>query len=65
MEVYTAQDQHFKIQILNLWMNWEKLWPNLSITTVEIRWGIHLKKLGHILNLTKVIGIPKILRIYQ
>ena len=28
----TDQDQHFKIQILNLWMNLEKLCPNLSFT---------------------------------
>ena len=26
------EKQHFKIQILNLWMNWEKLCPNLSFT---------------------------------
>ena len=32
LQVYPAQDQHFKIQILNLWMNWENLCPNLSIT---------------------------------
>ena len=32
LEVYTAQDQHFKIQILNIWMSWEKLCPNLSFT---------------------------------
>ena len=22
-KIYTASDQHFKIQILNLWMSWE------------------------------------------
>ena len=32
IEVSTAQDQHFKIQILKLWMNWENLCPNLSFT---------------------------------
>ena len=30
--IYTAQDQHFKIRILNLWMNWENVCPNLSFT---------------------------------
>ena len=52
-EVYCAdpsQDQHFKIQVLNLWMNQEKLCPKLSFT-VENR-AIHMKKDGHILNLT-------------
>ena len=28
----TAPDQHFKIQMLNLWMSWENLCPNLSFT---------------------------------
>ena len=32
MKVYTTQDQHFEIQILKLWMSWEKLCPNLSFT---------------------------------
>ena len=40
---YTAQDQHFKIQILNLWMNWETLFPNLSFT-VENNMGNSHKK---------------------
>ena len=30
--VYTAQEQLFKIQILNLCMNWENLYLNLSFT---------------------------------
>ena len=25
-------DQHFKIPMLNLWMSWENLCPNLSFT---------------------------------
>ena len=29
LEIYTAPDQHFKIQMLNLWMSWENLCPNL------------------------------------
>ena len=38
LEVYTFHDQHFKIQILNLWMNWENLCPNLSFS-VEKQMG--------------------------
>ena len=30
--VYTAIDQHFKISMLNLWMSWENVCPNLSFT---------------------------------
>ena len=30
--MYTAPDQHFKMQMLNLWMSWENLCPNLSFT---------------------------------
>ena len=32
LEVYTAQDNYFKIKILNLGMNREKLCPNFSFT---------------------------------
>ena len=32
LEIYTAPDQHFKIQMLNLWMSWENLCPNLTFT---------------------------------
>ena len=32
LEIYTAPDQHFKIPILNLWMSWKELYPNLSFT---------------------------------
>ena len=48
----TAQDQHFKIQILNLWMNWENLLPNLSFTVENKMGNLHKTKDGHILNLT-------------
>ena len=51
VEVYTALDQCFKIQMLNLWMNWEKLYPNVSFT-VENKIGIHIKRGRHILDLT-------------
>ena len=65
----TAQDQHFKIQILNLSMNWKKLCPNLSFT-VEKRWEIDIRKgllKSHFeLNINDSdIPFSKILRIYQ
>ena len=37
-----ALDQHTKIVILKLWMNWEKLHPNLSFK-VENRLVIYIK----------------------
>ena len=40
---YTDQDQHFKIQNLNLWMKWESFCPNLSFT-VESEIGNFHKK---------------------
>ena len=48
-----TQDQHFKIQILKLWMNWEKLCPNLSFTVESKLGNSHKKKDGHISNLHK------------
>ena len=41
LEVYTARDQHFKIQILNLWMNWEKLCSNLCFTVENMIGNSH------------------------
>ena len=38
-----SQDQRFKIQISNLWMNWENSCPNLSFT-VEKKMGNSRKK---------------------
>ena len=32
----TAEDKHLKTQILTIWMNWEKLCPNLSLLENEI-----------------------------
>ena len=67
LKVYTAQDQHFTIQILKLWMNWEKLCPN-SIFTVENNIGnSHRKRWSHFkLNINDWnISLRKILRIYQ
>ena len=67
LEVYTAQDQHFKIQILDLMIYWEKLCPNLSLT-VDNKIGNSQKKgWSHFkLNINDWdILFPKILRIYQ
>ena len=36
--------------MLNLWMSWENLCPKASL--LKMRWGIHIKEDGHILNLT-------------
>ena len=65
LEIYTAWNQHFKIQMLDLWMGWESLCPNLSFT-VENKVGIHIKEDGHVSNLNINdwdIPFPKILRI--
>ena len=52
LEAYTAQDQHLKIKILNLWMNWEKLCPNLSSTVENKMENSRKKQDGYILKLT-------------
>ena len=57
LETYAAPDQHFKIQMLNLWMSWKNLCPNLSFTLFKIRWWIYRKEDGHISNLTQMIEI--------
>ena len=67
LETYTAPDQHFKIQMLNLWMSWENLCPNLTFT-VESKMGNSNKRgWPHFkLNINDWdISFPKILRIYQ
>ena len=56
LETYKALDQHFKIEMLNLWMSWENLCPNLSFT-FENKWEISVKEDGNISNLTLVIEI--------
>ena len=65
MEAYTAQ--HFEIQILNLWMNWEKLYPNLTVTVEKKTGNLHEKRRSRFkLNVNDWdIPFPKILRIYQ
>ena len=67
LEVYTTQDQHFKIQILNLWMNWENLCRNLCFTVENNLWNSHKKRWLHFkLNIDDWdIPFPKTLRIYQ
>ena len=45
--IYIAQDQHFKIKILNLWMNWENLCNNLSLTVGNKMRNLHKKGLSH------------------
>ena len=42
--------------MLNLWMSWENLCPNLSFT-FENKWEISVKEDGNISNLTLVIEI--------
>ena len=43
-EVYTAQDNY----ILNLWMNWEKLCPELSFAVENKVGNSHKKGWSHI-----------------
>ena len=46
-----SPEHHFKLQMLNLWMSWENLCPNLTFT-VENEIG-NLHKIGyHIFKLT-------------
>ena len=47
LKVYAAQDQHLKIQISNLQMNWEKLCPNLSLTVKNKMGNLHKKGWSH------------------
>ena len=67
LEIYTAPDQHFKIQMLNLWMSWENLCPNLTFTVENKMGNSHKRGWSHFkLNLNDWdIPFPKILRIYQ
>ena len=67
LEIYTAPDQHFKIQMLNLWMSWENLCPNLSFTVENKMGNSHKRGWSHFkLNINDWdIPFPKSLRIYQ
>ena len=67
LKVHTAQDQHFKIQILSLWMNWEKVCPNLNFSVENKMGNSHKKIWSHFkLNINDWdIPFPQILIIYQ
>ena len=54
LEIYTAPDQHFKIQMLNLWMSWENLCPNLTFTVENKMGNSHKRGWSHFkLNIYK------------
>ena len=67
LEIYTAPDQHFKIPMLNLWMSWENLCPNLSFTVENKMENSHKRGWSHFkLKINDWdIPFPKVLRIYQ
>ena len=67
LEICAAPDQHFKIQMLNLWMSWENLSPNLTFFLENKLGNSHKRGWSHFkLNLNDWdIPFPKILRIYQ
>ena len=48
LEIYTAPDQHFKIQMLNLWMSWENLCPNLNFTVENKMRNSHKRGWSHL-----------------
>ena len=67
LEIYTARDQHFKIQMLNLRMKWKNLCPNLTFVLENKMRNSHKRGWSHFeLNLNDSdIPFPNILRIYQ
>ena len=64
---YTAPDQRFKVQTLNLWMSWENLCPNLTFTLENKMRNSHKRGWSHFkININDWdVPFPKILRIYQ
>ena len=66
-ELYTAPDQHFKIPMLNLWMSWENLCPNLSFTVGNKTENSHKRRWSHFKIKINYWDIPytKILKICQ
>ena len=66
LEIYTAPDQRFKVQTLNLWMSWENLCPNLTFTLENKMRNSHKRGSSHFkININDWdIPFPKILRIY-
>ena len=67
LEKYTAPNQHFKIQMLNLWMGWKNVCPNVSFTVENKIRNSHKRGWSHFkLNINDWdIPFPKTLRIYQ
>ena len=61
--IATAPDQHFKIQMLNLWMSWENLCPNLSFFLENKKGNSQKRRWSHFkLNLNDGdIPFPKFL----
>ena len=48
LEIYAALDQHFKIQMINLWMSWENLCPNLNFTVENKMGNSHKRGWSHL-----------------
>ena len=46
-KIYRAPDQRFKIQMLNLWRNWENLCPDLSFTVENEMGDSHKRGWSH------------------
>ena len=67
LEIYAATDQHFKIPMLNLWMSWENVCPNLSFTVENKMENSHKRGWSHFKLKINGWNIPfsKILRICQ
>ena len=65
LEIYTAPDQHFKVPMLNLWMSWKNLCPNLSFTIENKMENSHKKWWSHFNLKINDIRFPNILRICQ
>ena len=64
--IYTATDEHFKIQMLNLWMSWENLCSNLTFNVENKIGNSHKRGWSHSkLNIDDWdIPSPNILRTY-
>ena len=67
LEIDAAPDQHFKIEMLNLWMSLENLRPNFYFTVENKMRNSHKRGWSHLKRNINVgeIPFPKILRIYQ
>ena len=67
LDICTAPNQHFKIQMLNLWMSWENICPKLRFSDENKMENSHKRGWSHFkFNINDWdIPFPKILRIYQ